>query len=75
MPTEEQKAKVKEMLQALDKDNSGFLDHEELKTGMLQIYAEMDFKCTDEDVTKMMESVDKDQDGKVNLEEFMKIIS
>lgn len=74
MATEEQKAAVKDMLKALDKDGSGFLDHEELKAGMMQIYAEMDFECTDEDVAKMIESVDKDQDGKVNLEEFMKII-
>jgi len=71
---EEQKAKALEKLKALDKDGSGYLEKAEIMAGMKEIFSETDMKLTDEDCTRMMDLVDANSDGKINIDEFLNMI-
>ena len=54
-----QKQKIAAEFKKLDKDNSGFLTHDEVKNAIKQIYAEIDLKLTDKDIDQMIKTVDK----------------
>ncbi|XP_074661694.1 uncharacterized protein LOC141914310 [Tubulanus polymorphus] len=54
-----------------DKNNDGFIDKHELKTIMGQIGE----KLTDEDVEEMIKEADVDSDGRVNYDEFVKMMT
>ena len=53
--------------QALDTDGNGYVTKDEIKI-TLQEFGQ---KCSDEKVNHMLEGVDKDGDGKINIVEFM----
>jgi Ca2+-binding EF-hand superfamily protein len=62
----EAKASIEKVFKSFDKDNSGFIDREELKKAVIQIGVEMN----DMDCYNMMLDLDRNQDGKISLEEF-----
>ena len=55
-----------------DKDQKGYISKEELKTVLQN---RISSNISEDEVTKMMESVDNDGDGKVDFEEFLKAFS
>lgn len=54
----------------VDKDKSGHIEHGELEAAI----KEMDPNCSQQTVKEMMEFADKDGDGKVDFEEYKKIM-
>lgn len=62
------------LLKKLDKDNSGYLDKEEVRNGIKLIYKEIDLCLSDADIDRMIKSVDKNNDGKIQIDEFMELI-
>jgi len=64
--------KINEVFTQLDTDKSGFLDKSEVKAGLVKLgFAES--STTDGLVDSMVASVDSDNDGKVNVEEFAQL--
>lgn len=55
------------MLQVFDRNNSGFISRCDLKRVMQEIVGE---NVSDEEVDLMMLEADKDQNGKIDYEEF-----
>ena len=68
------KAKLLDEFRKLDADNSGFLDHQELKKCLNNLYSSIDLKMTDADVDNLIKQVDKNGDGKVSFEEFVNLL-
>lgn len=68
------KAAALQLLKKLDKDNSGFLDKEELRVGIKLIYREIDLRMTDADIDRLIQTADKNHDGRIEIEEFMELI-
>ena len=66
--------KIENKFKLLDKDKSGWLNHSEVKTGLKEIYAEMDLKMTDSDIDRLIKSADKNNDGKIQIQEFMDLV-
>ena len=50
-----------------DKDNSGFITHDEFE----QVAIELDVEVTHEQITEIMSKIDHDKDGKVCYKEFL----
>ena len=69
-----QKDKITQKFKSLDKDNSGFLNRDEVKKGLKEIYAEIDLKLTDVDIDQMIKRADKNNDGKIQINEFVEMI-
>ncbi|KAJ2949466.1 hypothetical protein O0L34_g15384 [Tuta absoluta] len=61
---------VQKSFRMFDDDDAGLISFDNLKrvTEILDIY------LTDEEIEEMLEDADKDQDGFVNLEEFMRMM-
>ena len=55
----------------MDLDDNGYLSKEELKQG----YSNGDFEISDEGIDYIIQNVDTDEDGKVNLGEYMSLLS
>ena len=53
-----------------DKLDTGFIGYEELKSLSL----ELGYSLTDKEINRMLEEGDRDQDGKINEEEFLRIM-
>jgi Ca2+-binding EF-hand superfamily protein len=68
------KAQVKDLFKSLDKDGNGFIDFDELKEAAPKIFKDAKVNYSDDQIHKMLESVDSNADGKLNLEEFMKLL-
>lgn len=68
------KAAALTLLRKLDKDNSGYLDKEELRVGIKLIYREIDLRMTDADINRLIQSADTNKDGKIGIEEFVELI-
>ncbi|XP_069114946.1 calmodulin-like [Argopecten irradians] len=62
---------LKEAFRLLDKDDSGFLTADELKHAMQNLGE----RLTDEEVATMIREADLDGDGKINYEEYVKMIT
>ncbi|CAH1244819.1 CALML3 [Branchiostoma lanceolatum] len=56
----------------MDKDNSGFIDVEELKQGLQEYFREE--PVTEDIVQTIMEAVDKNKDGKISIVEFVNLL-
>ena len=69
-----QKAKIHEEFKKLDSDNTGFLDKNEVKRALKECYDSMDLRLSDADVDHLIKSVDKNNDGKISIEEFVNLI-
>ena len=59
-----------EAFEEIDTDKSGQIDHAELSAAILK----MDPKATDKVISDMMKFADADDDGKVDFDEFKKIM-
>lgn len=59
-----------EAFEQIDTDKSGQIDHAELSAAILK----MDPKATDKVISDMMKFADADDDGKVDFDEFKKIM-
>jgi Ca2+-binding EF-hand superfamily protein len=69
-----QKAKILEEFKKLDADNTGFLDRNEVKRSLKELYDAIDLKLTDADVDNLIKRVDKNNDGKISIDEFINLI-
>ena len=65
--TEEQKADIKEAFSLFDTQTTGFIDSKDLKVAMRAL----GFEPRKEEIKKMVAEVDKDNTGKLTLENFM----
>ena len=66
--------KLKRMFKALDKDGSGFLDSGEMTQFFKMMYGNIrvpNFPSQDE-IAELLKSMDPNDDGKVDIEEFVK---
>ena len=66
--------KLKRMFKALDKDGSGFLDTGEMTQFFKMMYGNIrvpNFPSQDE-IAELLKSMDPNDDGKVDIEEFVK---
>jgi len=61
---------LKEAFEAIDKDKSGTIDQDELKTAI----SNCEKNLSDAKVDEMMKFADADGDGKVNFQEFKKVM-
>lgn len=68
------KAQVKAKFQELDKDKTGYLDHNEVKAALKELYSSIDLRLSDADIDQMIKQVDKDNNGKISIEEFINLI-
>ena len=65
----------KEAFEEVDKDNSGEIDESELESIMKKMSKKMKIDPpTKEDVKDILNSLDSDHSGKLNLEEFSKFM-
>lgn len=69
--TEEQKADVKEAFSLFDTQATGFIDSKDLKVAMRAL----GFEPRKEEIKKMVAEVDKDNTGKLTLENFMVLMA
>ena len=63
---EEEKEELRDAFKTLDADGDGFLSASELRN----VLTSMGEPLTDKEVDEMLRSVDIDNDGKLNFEEF-----
>lgn len=69
--TKEQKQDIKEAFDSIDTDGSGYLDVEELITAMKALGLDNG----KDDVNRILEDMDKNKDGKISYEEFLKLLT
>jgi Ca2+-binding EF-hand superfamily protein len=69
-----QKSKILEEFKKLDKDKSGYLDHDEIKRCLRDLYESIDLKMSDAYVEALINQVDKNKDGKISVEEFVNLL-
>merc|ERR1712046_368793 len=62
---------IKQQFDLIDTDDSGFLDHDELK----QLYKQLGFETSETEIQEMIEKCDKDKNGQVDFEEFLSALS
>ncbi|RNA20796.1 calmodulin [Brachionus plicatilis] len=74
MADAEKKVQILEQFKKLDKDQSGQLNKEEIKAALKEIYSNIDLHLSDADIENLINSVDKNGDGKINIEEFVQLI-
>ena len=66
---------VSKAFQAADKDNSGFIDREEIEVALNKFAKDLKLdKVTKEDVDKYFIELDKDSNGVIDEKEFGKLI-
>ncbi|GFQ05459.1 calmodulin [Phtheirospermum japonicum] len=61
---------LKEAFRVFDKDQNGFIS----TTKLHHVMTNLGEKLTDEEVDEMIREADVDGDGKINCEEFVKVI-
>ena len=63
---------IKSQFDSIDKDGSGYLDHDELK----ELFFELGFTETSEtEIQEMIKKADKDKNNQVDFEEFLSAVS
>ena len=61
---------MRKLFHMFDRDGSGFIDAKELR----KIMRRLGTKISSEEVERMVRKADADGDGKVNFEEFVKMM-
>ena len=69
--TAEEERKCDEAFSAFDKDNSGFIDAQELRI----VLEMMGQKTTDEEIYRMIAEASPDNSGEISKEQFKKVIA
>jgi len=59
---------VHETFKRLDGDNSGYIDHDEMK----QLFTTLNIPITEEEFERVMNKLDDDNDGRISYDEFAK---
>ncbi|XP_078093630.1 parvalbumin alpha [Mustelus asterias] len=67
-------AQVKEVFEILDKDQSGFIEEEELK-GVLKGFSAHGRDLNDSETKAFLAAGDSDHDGKIGADEFAKMVA
>ena len=70
MELQDTKEELLKAFRLFDKLDTGFIGYEELKSLSL----ELGYSLTDKEINRMLEEGDRDQDGKINEEEFLRIM-
>ena len=68
---------IRRLFKQFDKDQSGYLTESEIPFILTETYRSLgnhNYKSSEEDVKSYMRMVDKNNDGKVTLEEFEKMV-
>jgi calmodulin len=68
---DEQEAGIREAFKVFDKDGNGFISAADLR----RVLTNLGEKITDEEVEDMVREADTDGDGRINYEEFVKMMS
>jgi calmodulin len=69
--TEKEIQELKEAFKMFDKDNSGSISQNELKSTIKQ----MGFQCDDQQIDSLMKKLDSDNSGTINFNEFLDLIA
>lgn len=69
--TAEQRKELEEAFNAFDRDKSGAIDTKELKSVMLQL----GFNPSDDELQRMINEVDDNQNGEIEFEEFLAMMT
>lgn len=69
--SEQEIQELKEAFKMFDKDNSGSISQNELKSTIKQ----MGFQCDDQQIDSLMKKLDADNSGTINFNEFLDLIS
>ena len=67
------KEQMQTAFKKFDKDGSGYLNHAEVKEALAEIYADINYPFSDADVTAMINMADTQNDGKIQIEEFVNL--
>ena len=70
----ERRLRVRQEFLKLDKDRSGYLEVNELKQWLYSLAKGVEIRLSDEDVAKLIETIDKENKGKVSMENFVKLL-
>lgn len=76
-PTTEEKSQLLEMFQNYDTDKNGILDHNEVKEAIQDMNSHLELLglgLSDKDIEEMIQRADKNQDGKIQIEEFVNLM-
>jgi len=62
---------LRDVFNLFDADGSGFIDHQEMRVMMKKLAQDL----TEEEISQIIECVDKDDDGEISFEEFKSLIA
>ena len=68
--TDEQRKELQDIFDQFDKDKDGKISDKELKNAIVS----MGQNPTDDEINEMMREVDLNQDGKIDFDEFCKLM-
>jgi len=64
-------ASAQEVFQKYDKDQSKYLEIEEIKNALQELSGDFSIKPTTEEVENIVKEIDQDNDNKLNIDEFV----
>ncbi len=67
-----QKKIILQEFKKLDKDGSGYLTREELRTWLKSLAKDINMDLTENDIDQLIRKLDENKDGKVSIDEFEK---
>lgn len=76
-PTAEEKSKILEIFQKYDIDKNGVLDHDEVQEAIRDMNSHLELlglDLSDKDIEQMIQRADKNQDGKIQIDEFVNLM-
>lgn len=74
---EEQKIQIRAILKKYDRNNDGFLERLEVRSAMDDVYdaySTVGYIFCDDDVQALIEQCDPNEDYRIDLEEFLKLL-
>jgi Ca2+-binding EF-hand superfamily protein len=68
-----QKAIILQEFKKLDKNENGLLDYDELRPWLIQLAAEINLQLTENDIEKLLSTLDVNKDGIISVEDFLNL--